>query len=191
MSANRTPDRVFLFSGHMVDAPDRVTPRFPADKVPVARSAISSLLAQLAISERDLAICGGACGGDLLFAKLALDAQAPLEIYLPFAVHIFLKTSVDCAGPMWRSLFQKIQRLSTLHQLPKERPLLAAGKDPYEENNRWMLEAASRFGATRVELICLWDGKDGDGPGGTAHLMDEVQHRQGRTHWINTTSLWD
>jgi len=190
MSANRPPDRVFLFSGHMVDAPDRDTPRFPPEKVPIARGAISSILAQLAISERDLAICGGACGGDLLFASLVKSAQTPLEIYLPFTIEVFLKASVEFAGPMWRGLFQDIQRSSTLHQLPLEGYSYPSCKSPYEENNRWMLEAASRFGPTRVELICLWDGKDGDGPGGTAHLIDEVQRRKGRTHWINTNNLW-
>ena len=61
------PRRVFLFSGHMVDAPGRKMPRFPPDRVPVAAHAIESLLARLDAAAGDLGICGGACGGDLLW----------------------------------------------------------------------------------------------------------------------------
>ena len=32
----QAPRQVLLFSGHLVDAPDRKEPRFPAGKVPVA-----------------------------------------------------------------------------------------------------------------------------------------------------------
>ena len=65
------PKNVLLFSGHMIDAPDRQTPRFPADKEPVAAGAIADTLAKLGAGPGDLAICGGACGGDLIFAELA------------------------------------------------------------------------------------------------------------------------
>jgi hypothetical protein len=33
------PRKVALFSGHMIDAPDRAKPRFPADKEPIAARA--------------------------------------------------------------------------------------------------------------------------------------------------------
>ena len=38
------PRQVFLFSGHMIDAPDRKDPRFPADKEPIAAKAIADKL---------------------------------------------------------------------------------------------------------------------------------------------------
>lgn len=34
--ADRLPRNVVLFSGHIIDARDRQTPRFPPDKEPVA-----------------------------------------------------------------------------------------------------------------------------------------------------------
>ena len=76
--------KVFLFSGHMVDAPDRPTPRFPASKEPVAASAIAATLDSLVCGASDLGICGGACGGDLIFAELVLARGAHLEMLLPF-----------------------------------------------------------------------------------------------------------
>ena len=42
------PEKVFLFSGHMIDAPERKQPRFPADKEPIAAAAITKALDDLA-----------------------------------------------------------------------------------------------------------------------------------------------
>jgi hypothetical protein len=58
------PRKVMLFSGHMIDAPDRQKPRFPANKEAVAANAIAAALKELGASAGDLSICGGACGGD-------------------------------------------------------------------------------------------------------------------------------
>src|SRR2546422_95875 len=59
------PRQVFLFSGHMIDAPDRKEPRFPADKERIAATAIATQLDELKAGPEDLAFCGGACGGDI------------------------------------------------------------------------------------------------------------------------------
>lgn len=175
----------------MIDAPGRRAPRFPADKEPLARDAIAAVLAELAASPDDLAICGGACGGDLLFAEAALARGVTLEMYLPFDEATFMAESVDFAGADWRSRFEAARSACALHVMPLERGPLPPGANPYELNNLWMLEAASRFGAEKVHFICLWDGRGGDGPGGTQHLMQEVSRRHGHTHWLDTTRLWD
>jgi tetratricopeptide (TPR) repeat protein len=61
------PRQVLLFSGHMVDAPDRKSPRFPADKEAIAAQKIAETLVQLGAGEGDLAVSQAAAGGDLLF----------------------------------------------------------------------------------------------------------------------------
>ena len=66
------PGTVLLFSGHMIDAPGRKQPRFPADKESIARDAIVDTLTQAGAGPGDLAICGAACGGDLIFAEACL-----------------------------------------------------------------------------------------------------------------------
>jgi hypothetical protein len=185
------PRKVVLFSGHMIDAPGREKPRFPPDKEPVAARAIVGALADLDIGPDDLCICGGACGGDLLFAEAALARSARLELYIPFEEPTFLEKSVDFAGDNWRARYFKAKAAAALHVLPFERGPTPAGKDPYEENNVWMLEAASRFGADKVDLVCLWNGERGDGPGGAQHMMEEVQKAGGRAHWLDTRNLWD
>lgn len=190
------PRKVFLFSGHMVDSPLRPTSRFPERAVPVAGRAIADTLDRLGAGPQDLGICGGACGGDLLFAEGALQRGAWLEIFLPFEVATFLPTSVDFAGPAWRARFEAVTSRCILNLPPPEprqpgKPRQPpADDDPYEANNRRMLQAAQASGAAGIEFICLWDGEGGDGPGGTAHMVREVQRLGGQVHWLKTTALW-
>ena len=184
------PRKVVLFSGHMIDAPGREKPRFPADKEPIVAKAIAGALADLYVGPDDLCICGGACGGDLLFAEAALARSSQLEIYIPFEEPTFLETSVDFADSDWRARFFAAKARSALHVAPRELGPLQEGEDPYERNNRWMLEAALRFGAGKVDFVCLWNGEGGDGPGGAQHMMDEVRKRGGRINWLDTRTLW-
>jgi hypothetical protein len=186
-----SPRKAVLFSGHMIDAPGREKPRFPPDKEPAAARAIASALSDLDLGPRDFCICGGACGGDLLFAEAALARSARLELYIPFDESTFLEKSVDFAGDNWRARYFAAKARATLHVLPFERGPTRAGEDPYERNNRWMLEAASRFGPDKVHFVCLWNGERGDGPGGAQHMMEEVQKAGGRAHWLDTRKLSD
>ena len=180
----------------MIDAPGRATPRFPPPCEPAAAAAIGRLLDDLRAGgggdgeAHDLAVSSGACGGDLLFAEAVLARGVALEMYLPFDAAAFAARSVDFAGPGWHERFVAASAAAAgLHVMPQERGPLPPGVDAYEENNRWMLEAACRFGAQRVEFVCLWDGAGGDGPGGTQHLMEQVRRRAGRVHRIDSRAL--
>ena len=186
------PRNVLLFSGHMIDAPGRKEPRFPASKEPVVADAITRLLdsPDIAVNSSDLAICGGACGGDLLFAEACLVRGARLELYLPFDESTFLEGSVDFADADWHNRFVAARRSADLHIAPDELGPLPPGDDPYERNNLWMLERAARFDPAKMILICLWNGEGGDGPGGTKHLMDAARRNSAPVHWLNTRMLW-
>jgi len=184
---------VLLFSGHMIDAPSRKTPRFPAGKASVVADALARLLdsTNLAAGPGDLAICGGACGGDLLFAEACLARRASLELYIPFDENTFLANSVDFAGDDWRDRYFAAKDNGSLHIAPDELGPLPSGVDPYERNNLWMLERAARFGAAKMIFICLWNGEGGDGPGGTKHLMDAARQNSAPVHWLDTRQLWN
>jgi hypothetical protein len=187
------PRKVLLFSGHMIDAPGRQAPRFPAGKEPVAANEIARLLdsPDIAANSSDLAICSGACGGDLLFAEACLARGTSLELYLPFDEPTFLGNSVDFAGDDWRNRFFAAKSKAALHVAPDEFGPLRTNEDPYERVNLWMLERAARFGAARMIFVCLWNGEGGDGPGGTKHLMDAARRNSAPVHWLNTKTLWN
>jgi hypothetical protein len=182
--------KIVLFSGHMIDAPGREKPRFPPDKEPIAARAIEEALDKLGVGPADLAICGGACGGDLLFAETALARGARLELYIPFDEPTFLEKSVDFANHNWRARYSAAKARAVLHLAPSELSPIREGEDAYERNNGWMLDSALRFGAGKVDFVCLWNGEGGDGPGGTRHMMDAVRSRGGRTSWLDTLKLF-
>src|SRR2546422_2117224 len=104
-SGEINPRKVLLFSGHMIDSPTRKEPRFPADEEPIAARAIGDLLDQIAVERGDLAICGGACGGGLMFGEAALGRGLSIPIYLPVEGEEVLSESVDLFDAGWRSRF--------------------------------------------------------------------------------------
>jgi hypothetical protein len=176
--AGSAPRKVLLFTGHMIDSPVRMLPRFPPQKEAAASDAISRILTHLQVGPADLALCGGACGGDLIFAELALERRVPLQLYLPFAVAQFLRESVDFAGERWHHRFEAVckQAVVDVMEASGAAPSDASRTSPFERNNLRMLKSALRFGTDRLELIALWDGQHGDGSGGTEHLISKVRN---------------
>lgn len=186
------PRLIFLFSGHMIDAPDRAEPRFPPDKESIASEAIQRKLDELDADPADLALCGGACGGDLLFAEACLERGLQLEVRIPFEESIFLKKSVTFAGDAWVDRFYKIKAHpnTALFVTPRELGPTPEDANPYSRNNVWQLDSALARGPKKVRFICLWNGKGGDGPGGTKHMYDAVSSRKGQAYIIDTNLLF-
>jgi tetratricopeptide (TPR) repeat protein len=188
------PRQVLLFSGHMVDAPDRKTPRFPADKEPIAAAKIAEVLNQLGAGAEDLALCQGAAGGDLLFIEACQQRGVRCQILLPFAEAEFIEQSVTPSGggDKWRDRFYAMK--STLQDpirvMPDELGPLPKGINPFERCNLWLLYTALASGLDKVRFIALWNGGGGDGPGGTQHMYSEVKRRTGRVTWLDTRQLW-
>jgi hypothetical protein len=191
VQADRPPNNVVLFSGHMIDARDRKAPRFPPDEAPVAAAAIADTLAKIGAAAGDLAICGGACGGDLLFAEACLARNMALELYIPFDESTFLANSVDFADAGWHDRYLAVKSRAALHVMPDELGAPVPDENPYERNNRWMLESAARFGGRKIAFVVLWNGEGGDGPGGTQQFMDEARRKTERIYWLDTRKLWD
>jgi hypothetical protein len=190
VQSGESPKKVLLFSGHMIDSPDRKTPRFPPEKEALAAIAIANTVAEIGAEPGDLAICGGACGGDLLFAEECLSRNMRLELYIPFDETTFLVNSVDFADANWRDRYFAAKSKAMLHIAPDELGP-ADRQNPYERNNKWMLASAARFGAEKIAFICLWNGQGGDGPGGAQQFMDEATRKTTRIYWLDTRKLWD
>jgi hypothetical protein len=191
VDADKPPTIVLLFSGHMIDAPDRKAPRFPPEREAIASVAIANTVTEIGAGPGDLAICGGACGGDLLFAEACLARGMRLELYIPFDELTFLANSVDFADADWHDRYLAAKSKAALHVMPNELGPLPAGENPYERNNRWMLESAARFGNEKIAFISLWDGQGGDCPGGAHHLMEEARRMTNRVYWLDTRKLWE
>ena len=196
------PRRVILFSGHMVDAPDRAAPRFPPACVPAAAAQIAAALDQLQAGPDDLGLTQGAAGGDLLFAEAAQERGMALQFLQPFSEAEFIERSVRpvCDGDDWVARYRAVAaRLASPPQvMPASAPGAQAGSgsnappedNPFARCNRWLLDTALARGGDQVWLLCLWDGQGGDGAGGTAHMVGEVQRHHGHVIHIDCRRLW-
>jgi len=188
------PKRVVLFSGHMIDKPDRAKPRFPADKEGVAGAEIGKALDAMAVGPDDLALTQGACGGDLLFTEACLLRGVKVTWLQPFEEPEFIRHSVVCGGESWRDRY--LAAKAGLASPPRAAPI-ELGPQPegmaegyaYERCNLWLLYTALAYGLHKVNFLCLWDGGGGDGTGGTAHMYQEVERRTGRVMRIDTHAL--
>jgi hypothetical protein len=184
--------RVFLFSGHMIDAADRPRKRFPAGNEGLAAEAIAARLDQLGMDGNDLAICGGACGGDLLFAEAALQRGCRLQLYLPYSEAQFLKASVAFAGQSWvdRYAAVKANALTRIYLQPDLLGPPAHDIDPYVRNNLWQLYTALAHGIDKLRFIALWNGEGGSAPGGTQNMVETVRRYAGQVIVLDTQLLF-
>jgi hypothetical protein len=177
-----------LFTGHMIDKPDRENPRFP----PQYEAAVKAAIKDAVQKEKDKhegpvkGIAGGGCGGDILFHEVCGELGIQTELYLALPREKFLGESVDFAGPEWVERFDSLYRKLPTHILSptKELPNWLQKKPDYsiwERNNLWMLNKALECGGIQMTLIALWDGKGGDGAGGTEHMVKEAKARGSKT----------
>ncbi|CAG0124955.1 hypothetical protein RHDC2_00802 [Rhodocyclaceae bacterium] len=188
------PRQVFLFSGHMIDAPDRSAPRFPAAKESIAAQKIAATLAQLGAGPEDLALTQGACGGDILFTEACQQRGVKVHWLQPFDEPDFIRKSVIKGGEAWRNRYfdAKAKLAAPLRSAPEELGEPLQNTDDgyaYERCNLWLLYTALAYGLDKVHFICLWNGEGADGLGGTAHMYNEVNERTGRVIWIDTRQL--
>ncbi|KAA5538855.1 hypothetical protein [Adhaeribacter rhizoryzae] len=178
-----------LFTGHMIDAQDRPEPRFPADKEQAARYEIEKHL----IEEKKAAtgelkgIAGGACGGDILFHELCLELGIPTEMYLALPSEEFKEASVSFAGKEWDTRFDRLNEQLPVYILPKAKEI--DEHNVWERANLWMLDNALQDGGSNMSLIALWDGKGGDGSGGTEHMVQIAKEQGAHINIVNIKEI--
>lgn len=178
-----------LFTGHMIDAEDRPKSRFPAYKEKSARQEIKKILLTIMNEGHGelKGIAGGACGGDILFHELCLELNVPTELYLALPVEKFKKKSVSYAGKDWHVRFDKLKEKLPVHILPEVGETNSS--NVWERANLWMLNNALKDGGNNMSLIALWDGKGGDGSGGTEHMVHISKEQGARIHIININKI--
>jgi tetratricopeptide (TPR) repeat protein len=184
------PERVVVFSGHMVDDPevrgiDRgKPPRFPETKVEAAAREIRVRLDAIGAGAGDLGLCGGASGGDLLFAEACLERGMRLELRLARAQPQFMAESVTFADPdhKWERSFARVtgNAATTVLEMPDELGPAPEGVSAHDRCNRWILYSALSHGLNKASFVTLWNGEPGDGPGGTQHMVALVRRLTGR-----------
>jgi hypothetical protein len=83
----------------------------------------------------------------------------------------------------------KAKLLEPIRIMPEELGPLPANADPFERCNLWLRYSALSCGIDKVRFVALWDSGGGDGPGGAAHMYNEVKRRTGRVTWLDMRTL--
>lgn len=177
-----------IFTGHMIDLPDRAEPRFPPALEEAAAAAIRRHLRDIArqIPGEKVGFASAARGGDILFHEQARALGFRTVIVLPFAPVLFEKTSVSgISGGGWVARFHALWDGSP----PADRVdmNLPRSSAAYASCNTRMIELARARGT--YHLIALWDGEGGDGPGGTADLVEKAEAEGDNPHIIRPADL--
>lgn len=165
--------QVVLASGHMIDLPGRARPRFPPSAVPAITEAMAEALVDWNVGSGTLLISGGARGSDIIAAEQALALGAEAWLLLALADDEFLEASVRLPGTDWEARFRSLRdRCPTWFQADHLGPP-PPGEDVFERNNDWCLAVArAQAGKGMARVLAVWDGRAGDGRGGTFHLVE-------------------
>lgn len=166
---------VIVFAGHMIDQPDRATPRFPSHLESVVAEGIRARIQKL---RPGFGFASAACGSDIVFLEAMLDAGAEVSIVLPYNREEFVRDSVDfLPNSNWRVRFEGVLERATQCVIASTQRLEIGGVS-YDYCNQILLGLATIHSARlNTELVPLgvWDGTDGDGPGGTASAVRRWQ----------------
>lgn len=181
--------KVVLFSGHMIDTPERHEPRFPGIKEDAVRERLAAQLEEWEIGADDVALCGAACGGDILFAELCAARGARVRLCIALPEPEFLASSVrrggrSATGATWEDRYFALREragVETWFQHERLGPP-PQGVAVHARNNDWMMHTARVESTGRNLYVALvWDGRTTpDKRGGTGDFADSVRTLGGR-----------
>ena len=159
---------VVLATGHMVDLPDRATPRFPADQVPRVTAEVRDALTAWRVGRESTVVCGGARGADLIVAEEAQARGARILLCLALPREEFVERSVDIPGTDWLDRFDRIAALADVRVFDGADS--EGTDDVFARANAWMVDVARSIDP-HPHAVVVWDGRRGDGSGGTADMV--------------------
>lgn len=180
---------VIVFTGHMIDRPNRPQPRFPSHLEPAVGKALHALLARHNVG---FGYASAACGSDILFLEAIAGLKAESYVVLPYAKPSFIVDSVDTVpGANWRERCERVLEQATQVTVCSDRPQ-SDTQAAYEYSNL-MLRGLGIIHARQLDTqlvpVVVWDGKPGDGPGGTASMVREWIRRGLPVEQINIAEL--
>ena len=158
---------VIAVSGHMVDAPDRPRPRFPAEQVPRVAAEVRSALDAWKVGADTIVVSGGARGADLIVSEQALERGARIRLCLALPPDEFERRSVALPGTEWAARFRRMLEHAEVE-------VVGAGGDSdevFERTNERIIEVARELAGGRPCAIVVWDRREGDLGGGTSDFV--------------------
>lgn len=168
--------QVVLAAGHMVDRPDRSSPRFPPSAEAGVTAAVRRALEHWDVGTGALLVCGGARGSDIIAAEQALARGAEVWLLVPLPDEAFVAASVHLPGTDWSDRYRNLRRRCPTWFLTEELAGPMVDDNVFERNTDWCLRVArAEAPPGRLRVLAVWDGSGGDGEGGTASLVERAR----------------
>ncbi|RZM76629.1 TRAFs-binding domain-containing protein [Leptolyngbya iicbica] len=182
--------RVAVFCGHMVDAPDRPTPRFPPELEPHVYQAIYDYLERHNIR---FGYASAACGSDLLFLEAMLALKGETHIVLPYEQQQFIQDSVAVVPTgNWRHRFEQAIAHATEVIIASQHKIASVNEVFFEYSYR-MLHGLAKVRATQLNTelmpLTVWNQQAGDGFGGTSSAVHYWQQWSDAVEIIDINAL--
>ena len=198
------PVHPLVFSGHMIDAPGRARPRFPAGQENTARAQIEQAVREIHAAakgrkERVIGMAGALNGGDLLFHEVCHELGIETLVFLPVPEIAYRATAISGPAAGWADRYHVV-----LGKAAKEKVLtLARTETPpgwlldrpdystWQRSNRWILHHAWAVTTdNRVTVLALWNHEPGDGPGGVADLAAAAEQGGAEVRVLDTVAMF-
>jgi hypothetical protein len=114
-------------------------------------------------------VTGGARGADIIAAEEAHARGASLRLVLALELDEFVARSVAIPGTDWEQRFRAL--------LPPADIEVVDGPDDdlFARTNQRIIEVARQI-HPRPHAVIVWNGKEGDGPGGTRDSVSQPGH---------------
>ncbi len=173
------PPCVVVFVGHMIDAPDRPIPRFPAELEGQVAAQIADKLAEL---EARIGYCSAACGSDILFIEAMLARGAEVNVILPFAEEDFIHKNVAFAGERWLIRYRNAIKLAHSVSFVTKEPFLGdnALLDFMARIFHGYAELRAHTLLISPRLLAVWDGVPTEMVGRTADFIRRWPYKNKR-----------
>ena len=171
--AHPATGQAVVVSGHMVDQPDRPSPRFPASAERRVTKAVREVLEEWGVGPGTILVSGGARGADIIAAEQALELGAEVWLLVAQPDQEFISGSVSLPGTDWKARYEALRERCVTRFQGDELGPPSAGDDVFERNNVWILHAA-RQAAPHLRALVVWNGDQGDGRGGTADFVERA-----------------
>jgi class 3 adenylate cyclase/tetratricopeptide (TPR) repeat protein len=181
--------RVAAFAGHLIDRPDRLVPRFPPELVEAARAALRERLAALDVG---FGYSSAGCGADILFLECLAEMGAEATVVLPYNSEQFVRDSVDLQpGADWPQRY--VRALQAAREVVIASDQRMAGGELSYEYAALLVDGMAGIQADELDTdlvsLALWDGRPGDGAGGTASTVARWTRAAHRVEIVDLAAL--
>ena len=176
---------VVCATGHVIDSADRRVPRFPATREESVRLRMETLLKRWGVG---IGYSGAAGGADIIFAETLHALRGGTCLILPVDRETFCRWSVEGSGGDYVQRYRiALVNAASINESPFTRQDLEGG-GLWDFGNRMILGSALRRASkleTSLKVLAVWDGKQGDGRGGTADMVALARRRGLTVHVID------